>query len=193
MISLLTGRRTPERTGARQRDSSPTKKDWRQFKSFYLSLYSGNDKEDLEELMSFLTRMHTTHTVSLNALDEIYKFFLSFSERLTKLKAKKKARKSYIHMRRKLLAQVPVVLSDILRVDTDGEEVEDKDQRKVYRDRRVVRTTSKISLESVINHVHSHPKHSEDVEKAPVSIDKNEIKCYIYETFMQLSTCNSFC
>ena len=176
MISLLIGRRSQERTGARERERSPTRKDWRKFKDFYLSLYSGNDKEDMEELVSFLTCMHTTHTVSLSCLDEMYKFFLGFSEKLTKLKAKKKARKSYIHMRRKLLAQVPVVLTDILRIETDGEEVEEKDLRTVYRDRRVVRNTSKISLDSIMNHIYSHPKHSVDQQNTPVRIDRNKGK-----------------
>ncbi len=176
MIFLSKASRSFERTGAREREPSPSKKDWRQFKQFYLSLFHGNDKDDIEELISFMTKMHTTHSVSVAALDQLYKFFYSFSEKMTRLKAHKKARRSYVHMRRKLLAQVPVVLSDILRIATDGEEVEDVNLKKVYKHRGIVRQVSKLSLESVVKHVYSHPKHYVDKENPPVSIDKSSKK-----------------
>ena len=90
-------------------EEGPTMEDWRKFKQFYLDLFDGDDKADLDHLLTFLMEVHSTHQVSLKCLDRVYQFFRGFSEKLTRLKAKNLAKRSFINMRRKMLITVPQV------------------------------------------------------------------------------------
>ena len=160
--------RPQDRRGSREREEAPTLRDWTRFKDFYTSLFYGNDVADMDELLDFLMMMHVRHRISISGLDKLYQFFFNFSEKLTRLKANKVAKRSFRHLRRKMLLEVPTVLTDILRVFSDGEEEEDQDLEKVFRDRHTVRQVSKVKLQKLTEHVYQHPKHRVDKDNPPV-------------------------
>ncbi len=141
-------------------EREPTQVEWERFKNYFRSLYEGNDAEDSKKLTDFLIQMTTKHRVSVTTVDLMYKFFLDFCENMVRLKAKKKLKRSFRHMRLKRIQKTPLVLTDVLKIDSNGEESEDEGLRVVFRHPDIVRQVNRISLEDIKDYVFSHPKHN---------------------------------
>ena len=125
-----------------------------------MNLLKGNDKEDLTMLASFLSDIQTV--VSVRAMEKIYRFFYDFTESMTRLKLKRKCKKSYRYMRRKMILTAPAVLVDILL--SDGTTM--PNQEVVSRREDIVRQVNKVSLQAVINHVYKQHGVKGETEKA---------------------------
>ncbi len=113
-----------------------------------MKMVQEDDGEDLSILSSFLADIQTV--VSVRAMEKIYRFFYNFTEAMTRMKLRKKCKKSYRYMRRKMIQTVPPVLVDILL--RDGTTVSDK--AIVSRSPDIIRQVNKVSLKAVIEHVY---------------------------------------